>query len=115
MKATGSGDGEHFVVVRRDDAGKLRDACGVAARGEPDEEFATEAENVAAFGHAGKLDVFEFAKWLEGGGDGRSFAAAAFGAEREDDGEFIEHESRVFDEHGVGKIGLGGQRDDAGT
>src|SRR5882724_8127589 len=39
--------------------------------------------------------------------------AAGLRSEREDYCQFIENDGRVFDEHRVGKIGLGGERNNA--
>ena len=38
---------------------------------------------------------------------------ARFGAERENDGEFVENDGGIFYEHGIGEIGLGRKRNDA--
>jgi hypothetical protein len=43
----------------------------------------------------------------------RGLAAAGFRSERQDYSQFIENDGRVFDEHGVGKIGIGGKRNHA--
>jgi len=40
-------------------------------------------------------------------------AAAGLRSERQDHRQFIENDSGVFDEHGIGKIGLGGKRNNA--
>jgi hypothetical protein len=62
MQTSCDGNGKHFIVVRSEDRSKLADAFGVAAPGEADEEFAGDAENVAALESAGKPDVFQLAK-----------------------------------------------------
>ncbi len=40
------------------------------------------------------------------------FGLARFCAERKDDGEFVENDRGIFDEHRIGQIGLGGERVD---
>ena len=44
-----------------------------------------------------------------------SFPAARFGSKRQDDSQFIENDSGIFDKHGIRKIGLSGEGNDAGS
>src|SRR5258707_11172640 len=101
--------------MRREKGGELADPFGVAAPGEADKEFAADAQNVAAFEGAGKSNGFEFSKSGQRLGERRRLAAARFCSERQDHGQFIEYDGGIFDEHGVGKIGLGGKRNDKKT
>ena len=110
MKTAGDGNGDDFIVVRRKNGGELAYAFGVTAPGEADEEFPADAQNIAAFECAGKSNVRELSKLGKGLRERGSFAAAGFRSERQDYGQFIENDGRIFDEHGVGKIGLGGKR-----
>ena len=66
VQTAGHGDGDDFVSVRREDGGELADAFGVAALREADEEFAANAQNVAALEGAGQRDVLKLAKFGEG-------------------------------------------------
>lgn len=43
------------------------------------------------------------------------FRTARLCAEWKNDGEFIEDYGGIFDEHGIGESGLGGERNDAGA
>src|SRR5882762_11499718 len=113
MKAAGDGNGDDFIAVRRKNGGKLADAFRVAAPGEADEELSGDAKNVATFESAGKRNVFELSKLGERLSKRRRLAAAGLRSERQDHRQFIENDSGVFDEHGVGKGGLGGERNDA--
>jgi len=113
MEAAGHGNADDLVAVWRDDGGELRDAVRVAAGGESDEQFAAEAEDIAAFQHARMLDMLKLAKRREGGGERGRFTAAAFSAHGENHGELVENESGIFNKHGIGQIGLGGERNDA--
>jgi hypothetical protein len=115
MKTAGDGNGDDFIVARCKDGGELANAFGVAALGEADEELAADAKHVAAFESSGKRDVFELAKLGEGLGERRRLAAAGLCPERKDYGQFIEDNGGIFDEHGVGKIGLGRKRNNAGA
>ena len=115
MEAAGHGNSNDLVAVWRDDGGELRDAVRVAAGGESDEQFAAEAEDVAAFQHARKLDMLKFAKRRDGGRERGCFAAAALSAHGENHGELVEDERGIFDKHGIGQIGLCGKRSDAGA
>lgn len=113
MQAACDGDGDDFVVVRSEDVGQLAYAIGVTAFGEADEKFAADTQNVAAFEGAGERDTLQFAKFGNGLGERSSFGAARFGAQRKNNGELIEDDGGILDEHGIGEIGLGGKRDDA--
>ena len=115
MEASGDRNGNDFVVVRSKDGGELADPSGVAAPGKADEEFAGDAKNVAALECAGEIDVFELSKCRKRFGERSCFGAARIGAKRQDDGQLVEDDSGVFDEHGIWKRGFGGQRDDAGA
>jgi hypothetical protein len=115
MQAAGDGNGDDFIVVRRKDGGELADAFGVAAPGEADENFSVEAQDIAAFERAGKRNVFELSKLGEGLSNRRRFAAASLRAQRKYYRQFIENDGGIFDEHGVGKIGFSGKRDNART
>ena len=115
VETAGDGDGDDFVMVRSEDGGELADAIGIAALREADEEFAAAAENVAAFQCAGKRDVFQLAKFGNGLGERRGFWTTRIGAKRKNYREFIEDNGGIFDEHGIGEIGLGGERNNAGT
>src|ERR1700751_524210 len=115
MEATGHGNAEDLVVVWRDDGGELLDAVRVAAGGKSHEQFAAEAEDIAALQHARKLHVLQLAKRLKGGREGWCFAAAACGAQGKSHRELIEHEGGIFDKHGIGQFALGGKRNDAST
>lgn len=113
MEAAGNGHGDHLVSVWSDDGGELPDSLGVAAGGESNKQFATDAKDVTTFDRSGKRNVVQLAKRLEGGSEAGGFGAARCGAEREDYGEFVENESRIFNEHGIRKIGFGRERDNA--
>jgi hypothetical protein len=115
MKATGHRYRDDFIVVGRKNGGKLADAFGVAALGEADKEFSADAQDIATFESAGKRNGFELAKLGERLSERRRFAAAGFRAKRQNHGQFIEDDGGVFDERGVGKIGLGGKRNNAGA
>ena len=79
----------------------------------PTKQLAADAQNVAAFECAGKRDVLELAKFGNGLRERSGFGTARFGAERKNDGELIEDDGGILDEHGIGEIGLGGERNDA--
>lgn len=113
MQATGDGHPDHFIAEGQSHAPELCDAVGVTARGETDEQFAADVEDVAALRHAGKSHEFELTKRLERGGQARSFKAARFDAKRKNDREFIENKGGILDEHGIRQTGLGGKTDDA--
>src|SRR5690349_9977001 len=109
METTGHGNTDDLISVWRNDGGELRDAVCVAAGGESDEQFAAEPEDVAAFQKSRKLYMLQLAKSLKGGRERWYFAAAAFGAQGKNHGELVEDEGGIFDEHGIGQIGLGGK------
>jgi hypothetical protein len=113
VQAAGDGDGDDFVVVRGEDFCELADAFGIGARGEADEQGAADAEDIAAFKGGGRRDVFELAEFGEGLREGGGFGAAGLRAEGKDDGEFVEDDGGIFDKHGIGESGFGGERDDA--
>jgi hypothetical protein len=115
MKAAGHRHRNNFIVVRRKNGGKLADAFGVAALGEADEECSADAKDIAAFECAGKRNGLELSKLGERVSERRRFAAASFRAKRQYHRQFIEDDGGVFDEHGVGKIGFGGKRNNAGA
>ena len=115
MKAAGNGNGDDFIFVRSKNGGELADAFGVAAPGEADKELAADAKDVATFERAGKRNVLEFSKFGERLSERWRLAAAGFRSERQDHRQFIENNGGVFDEHGIGKSGLGGKRNDART
>src|SRR5713226_2526381 len=113
MKAAGDRNGDDFIVVGRKNRGKLADAFGVAAFGESDENFSADAQDIATFESAGKRNVFELSKVGERFTERRRLAAASLRAERQNHRKFIENDGGIFDEHGVGKIGLGRKRNNA--
>lgn len=113
MQTAGHWHADDLVAMRRNNAGQLRDAFGIAASGEANIKFAAETKNVASLDGAGKLDVFEPAKRFECSGDGGGFWAPGFSAERKNNSQFVEHQGGVLDEHGVREIGFGRKRDDA--
>ena len=115
VKTSAHWNRNHFVTVWRYNAGELKDPFGISARGESHKKFSTDAQNVSPFDRAGKLDVCKLAKRRQRGCDGSGFAAAGFRAERKDDRQFIEHQSGIFDKHGVGKFGFSRQRNNAGA
>ena len=115
MKAAGDGNGDDFIVVRRKDGGKLADAFGVAPPCEAGKQLAADAKDITAFENAGKKNVFNLSKLGERFSKRRSFAAAGLRSEREDYRQLIENDGGIFDEHRVGKIGLGGKRSNAGA
>src|SRR6266436_2391833 len=80
MQTAGDGNRDNFIVVRRKNGGKLTDALGIAAPGEADKEFLSDAKNIAAFESAGKRDVFELSKLGQRFGQWRSLATARFGS-----------------------------------
>lgn len=110
VEAAGDGDGDNFVMVRSEDGGELANAFGIATLGEADEKPAANAENVAAFESSGKRDVLEFSKFRDGLRERCGFGAARLCAERKNYGEFIEDDGGILDEHGIGEIGLDGER-----
>jgi hypothetical protein len=111
MQAAGYGNGDNLVSVRSDDLDELVDAFGVAAARQTDEEFAVDAENVPAFDGAGKLNVCQLAERRKRLRERGGFGAARSGAKREDDGEFVEDDGGIFNEHGIGQRRLGGKRE----
>ena len=115
VQAAGHRDGDNFVAVGLDDLRELADAFRVAAFGESHKKLAADAKNVPAFERSGKLDVGEFAVLRKLLREQVGFAAAALRAQWQNDREFIEHDSGIFDEHRVGEMGLGGKRDDTGS
>ena len=115
VETAGDGDGDDFITVRSEDGRELADTFGIAALGKADEEFAANAENVSTFECAGKRDVFEFAKFRDGLRERCGFGAPRFCAERKNYGEFIEDNGGIFDEHGIGEVGLGGEGNNAGA
>src|SRR5713226_447257 len=110
MEAAGDGNGDDFIIVRRENGGELADAFRVAALRETDKKLAANAKDIAAFESAGKGHVFELSKPGERLSERRRLAAAGRRSERQDHRQFIENDGGVFDEHGVGKIRLGGKR-----
>src|SRR5439155_15433390 len=115
VQAAGHRDGDNFVAVGLDDLRELADTFRVAAFGESHKKLAADAKNVPAFERSGKLDVGEFAVLRKLLREQMGFAAAALRAQWQNDREFIEHDSGIFDEHRVGEMGLGGKRDDTGS
>lgn len=115
VQAAGYGDGDDFVLVRSEDGSELAKALGVAAPGESDKKFAADAKDVATFEGTGERDVGELSKGSKGFGERGRFGAARRGAQRQDDGQLVEDDSGVFDEHGIRKCRLRGEREDAGT
>ena len=113
MKTAGNGNSDDFVVVRRKNGGKLPDAFRVAAPGEAGKDLAAYTKDVPTFERARKRNVFEFSKFGERLSERRRLPAASLRSERQNHRQFIENDSGVFHEHGVGKIGLGRQRNDA--
>src|SRR5258707_13669479 len=95
--------------MRREKGGELADPFGVAAPGAADKEFAADAQNVAAFEGAGKSNGFELSKSGQRLGERRRLAAARFCSERQYHGQFVEYDGGNLDEHGCGRIGLGGE------
>src|SRR3989442_1217520 len=65
MKAASDRYGADFIVVRRENGGKLADAFRVAALGKADEKLSANAKDVATFESAGKGNVFELSKFGE--------------------------------------------------
>src|SRR6267378_1299932 len=65
MKAANNGNGDDFIVVRRENGGKLADAFRVAALGEADKKLSANAKDVATFESARKRNVFELSKFGE--------------------------------------------------
>ena len=57
----------------------------------------------------------EGAEFGEGEREGGGFGAAGIGAQGKDDGQFVEDDGGIFDEHGIGESGFGGERDDFGA
>lgn len=110
VQAAGHGHGDDLVVVRREYSGELADAFGVAPLGEADEKSSINAENVAALERAGKHDMLKIAEFGKGLRERGGFRAARLRAERKNDGELIENDGGILDEHGVGEIRLGGER-----
>ncbi len=53
--------------------------------------------------------MFKFAEFEEGLRERSGFRAAGLSAEGKDDGELIENDGGILDEHGVGEIGLRGE------
>src|SRR5258707_234683 len=92
---------------------ELAYALRCAARREHEKKLGAKAKEIAAFEGAGKGQVFEFSKPGERMSKRRRLAAGGRRSERQDHRQFIENDGGVFDEHGVGKIGLGRQRNDA--
>ena len=115
MKAAGDGNGDDFIVVRRKNGAELANAFGVAAPRKADEELSTDAEDIPAFERAGKKYVFELSKLGESVSERLSFATPSSRSERQDHRQFIEHDGRIFNKHGVGKSRLGGKRNNAGA
>ena len=54
----------------------------------------------------------EFTVGREGFCERFGLGLARFCAKREDDGNFVENDSRIFDEHRIGESRLGGERVD---
>ena len=115
MQAASDKDGDDFIVVRRKYSGKLADAFGVAALGETDKEPSVDAKDIAAFESSWKRNVFELSKPGKSVSERLSLTTASFRSERQDHRQFIEHDGRIFDKHGVGKSRLGGKRNNAGA
>ena len=115
MEAASDGYGDDFVVVRRENGCELANAFGVAALGEADKKFATNVENIAAFKGARKGDTLEFAKFGKSFCKRGGFRAAGLGAERKNDSELVENDGGILDEHGIGEIRLGGERNNVGA
>src|SRR6267143_4594714 len=84
MKATGDGNCDDFIVVRRKNGGKLANAFGVAAPGEADKELSADAKDIAAFESAGERNVFELSKLGECLSERRCLTAARLRAQRQD-------------------------------
>src|SRR5256885_11515724 len=114
MQAASDKDGDDFIVVRRKYSGKLEDAFGVAALGETDKEPSVDAKDIAAFESSWKRNVFELSKPGKSVSERLSLTTVIFRSERQDHRQFIEHDGRIFDKHGVGKSRLGGERNKTG-
>lgn len=115
METASDGYGDDFVVVRRENGCELANAFGVAALGEADKKFAANVENIAAFKGARKGHTLEFAKFGNSFGKRGGFRAAGLGAERKNNSELVENDGGILDEHGIGEIRLGGERNNVGT
>src|SRR5258707_3082808 len=105
METSGDRNVDHFVAIRGNDAGQLRNSFDVAARSKTNIKFASEAENIAAFDGSGKLDTREWSKRCKRSSDGSGFAAPRFRAERKNDRQFVEHQRGIFHKHGIGQSG----------
>src|SRR5260370_14737889 len=104
MEAAGDGNGDDFIIVRRENGVELADAFRVAALRETDKKLAANAKDIAAFEGAGKGQVFELSKPGERLSKRRRLAAAGRRSERQDHRQFIENDGGVFEEHGVGQF-----------
>src|SRR6266850_888512 len=69
VQAAGDGHRNDLVIVGSENGGELAKALGVAAPGETDKKFASDAKNVAPFEGAGKRDVSELSKGRKGFGE----------------------------------------------
>lgn len=115
MQAAGDRHSHDFIMMRREDGSQLANAFGIGAASEPNEQLAADAQDIATLQRAGKRDIFELAKRRQRLGERGGFRAASFRSERQDDSQFIENDGRIFDKHGIRKIGLSGKRNDAGS
>src|SRR5437660_11863152 len=115
MQAASDGDGDDFIVVRRKNGGKLADAFGVAALGEPDKDSWADAKDIAAFESSWKRNVFELSKPSERMSERLSLMTASFRSERRDHRQFIQNDVGSVDTPGVGKSARGEKRDHAGA
>lgn len=57
----------------------------------------------------------ELAEFFQGVREGCGLGAARFRAQRKEDGEFVEDDGGIFDEHGIRKIGFRRERDNFGA
>jgi len=115
VKASGDGNADHIVFKWRQDRRKLTNALRVGTLGEADEKFAIDAEHIAAFHYSRQRDVFKLAKFRERLGERGRFETPRSSSERHNNSEFIENDRGVFHKHGIGKVWLCRQRDDAGA
>jgi len=100
-------NGNHFVTVRRCDAGKLKNSFAVSACGESHKKFFDRAQNVNPLRSCREaLTCASLRKRRQRGCDGSGFAGGGFPCREERRPPFIEHQSGIFDQTWSGKFGF---------
>ncbi len=97
------------VVERPEQASKLTNSFHIGSCRLADKGLAAEANHVAAIERSRRFDETEGPKLSESACHGIDFRSPRFGAGARDDSDFIQNNSGILDEDGIGLIGQFGE------